>query len=189
MVIRGTEIRRRDPAGCNLFPTPTRFRSPSKYLIRHPAHLRRRIIGASIERPPVVSHNPITEGGVKRYRSAAVTKEVGMSYRYNTLDVIVGVGMSAIMFGALLLFVATAGTFQGIVSSPAVMDQMSGDPTGMAWLQPPLGQAIVDGMLLERRTNRNYAEAVSEWNRATMAMDSLGSPFEAIATAAVSVPV
>ena len=67
-----------------------------------------------------------------------------MSYRYNTLDVIVGVGMSAIMFGALLLFVATAGTFQGVVSSPAVMDLMSGDPTGMAWLQPPLGQAIVD---------------------------------------------
>ena len=112
-----------------------------------------------------------------------------MSYRYNTLDVIVGVGMSAIMFGALLLFVATAGTFQAVIPSPAVMDHMSGDPTGMAWLQPPLGQAIVDRMLLERRTNRNYAEAVSEWNRATMALDSLASPFGAIAAEAISVPV
>jgi hypothetical protein len=112
-----------------------------------------------------------------------------MSYRYNWLDVIVGVGMSAIMFGALLLFVATAGTFQAVVSTPAVIDQMSGDPTGMAWLQPPLGQAIVDGMLLERRTNRNYAEAVSEWNRATMALHALSSPFGAIANTAVSVPV
>ena len=33
-----------------------------------------------------------------------------MSYRYNTIDIIVGVGMCAIVFGALLFFVAANGT-------------------------------------------------------------------------------
>lgn len=98
-----------------------------------------------------------------------------MSYRYNALDIIVGVGMSAIVFSAILLFVATTGTFQAISPQLVSAEQLADDPTGMTWLQPPLGQAIVDRMLLERRTNRMYAEAVSEWNRATMAYHDLQS--------------
>ena len=35
---------------------------------------------------------------------ARCRKEVVMSYRYNTIDIIVGVGMCAIVFGALLFF-------------------------------------------------------------------------------------
>ena len=61
MVIRGTEIRRRDPASCNLFPAATLLRSIFK--VSHPA---------SVERSPVVSHNTMTDGGVTRYRSAAI---------------------------------------------------------------------------------------------------------------------
>jgi hypothetical protein len=35
-----------------------------------------------------------------------------MSRRYNTIDIIVGVGMCAIVFGASLFFVAANGTNQ-----------------------------------------------------------------------------
>ena len=35
-----------------------------------------------------------------------------MSYRYSSIDIIVGFGMCAIVFGALFLFVATTGTCQ-----------------------------------------------------------------------------
>ena len=112
-----------------------------------------------------------------------------MSYRFNALDIIVGVGMSAIVFGAILFFVATTGTFQApqLVSA----EQFSDDPTGMTWLQPALGQAIVDRMLLERRTNLIHAEAVSEWNRATMAyhdLQSLSGPFGYVRQAAAAIP-
>jgi hypothetical protein len=96
-----------------------------------------------------------------------------MSYRFNALDIIVGVGMSAIMFGAILLFVATTGTFQAASPDAASAALFSDDPTGMVWLQPALGQAIVDRMLLDSRLNRAQADAVSEWNRATMAYHDL----------------
>jgi hypothetical protein len=92
-----------------------------------------------------------------------------MPYRFNTLDIIVGVGMTAIIFGAILLFVATAGSFQPLSPQFASLDSFSDDRTGMTWLQPAIGQAVVDQALLERRTNRSVAEAVSRWNRATMA--------------------
>jgi hypothetical protein len=35
-----------------------------------------------------------------------------MSYRYNTIDIIVGIGMCAIVFGAWLFFFAANGTYQ-----------------------------------------------------------------------------
>jgi len=39
-----------------------------------------------------------------------------MSYRYNTIDIIVGIGLCAILFGALLVFAAGQGTYS---DSPA----------------------------------------------------------------------
>jgi hypothetical protein len=101
-----------------------------------------------------------------------------MSYRFNALDIIVGVGMSAIMFGAILFFVATAGTLQAVSPQGVSAEQFSDDPTGMVWLQPALGQAIVDQMLLESRFNAAQADAASEWNRATMAYHDLQSRFD-----------
>ncbi len=114
-----------------------------------------------------------------------------MSYRFNTLDIIVGAGMTAIVFGAILLFVASAGTFQPGFAQFADAEPFS-DPTGMIWLQPALGQAVVDQVLLERRTNRSMADAVSEWNRATMASHDLqsrsGGPFGFVMQAATAIP-
>ncbi|MBD0315729.1 MAG: hypothetical protein ICV75_03470 [Nitrospiraceae bacterium] len=114
-----------------------------------------------------------------------------MSYRFNTLDIIVGVGMTAIVFGAILLFLASAGTFQPGSPQIAAAEPFS-DPTGMTWLQPALGQAVVDQALLERRTESSMAQAVSEWNRATMASHELqsrsGAPFGFVMQAATAIP-
>ncbi|MBK9949607.1 MAG: hypothetical protein IPP12_20855 [Nitrospira sp.] len=92
-----------------------------------------------------------------------------MSYRYNTIDIIVGVGMCAILFGALLLFLAVNGTYQAVLLNPPAVEQSSNMDNGRGFLQPALGQAIVDQVLMERQTNQALAQSVIEWNRVTMA--------------------
>ena len=92
-----------------------------------------------------------------------------MSYRYNSVDIIVGVGMCAIVFGALLFFVAASGTFQTAIPQPISSEQPADIQLGMTLLQPTLGQAIVDQALFERRANQVMAQSASEWNRTTLA--------------------
>ena len=46
-----------------------------------------------------------------------------MSYRYSSIDIIVGFGMCAIVFGALFLFVATTGTFL-VAAQPALVERV-----------------------------------------------------------------
>lgn len=95
-----------------------------------------------------------------------------MSYRYNTIDIIVGVGMCAILFGALFLFLAANGTYQAVLP---LTEQSSSIESGVRALQPALGQAIVDQAIFERRANQALAQSVAEWNRATMAHHDLQS--------------
>lgn len=115
-----------------------------------------------------------------------------MSYRYSTVDIIVGVGLCAIMFGALLLFVAANGTYQVTIPQPLSIAEPIDIEFGMTVLQPVLGQALVDQAILERRTNQLMAHAVSEWNQATLAyqeFESLpGGPFGAVMRQAATVP-
>ena len=115
-----------------------------------------------------------------------------MSYRYSTVDIIVGVGLCAIMFGALLVFVAANGTYQVAIPQPLSIAEPIDLELGMTVLQPVLGQALVDQAILERRTNQLMAHAVSEWNRATLAyqeFESLpGGPFGAVMRQAATVP-
>jgi hypothetical protein len=115
-----------------------------------------------------------------------------MSYRYNATDIVVGVGMCAIVFGALLFFVAAGGVFQATVSPPLAMDQPFGVLDEMVWLQPALGQAIVDQTQLERRNNLAIAGAVTEWNRATAAHQTLqampGGPLGFVRRQAATAP-
>lgn len=98
-----------------------------------------------------------------------------MSYRYNTTDIVVGIGMCAIIFGALLLFVAVNGTYQVSPHQPPLLEQSTGIEDGMTALQPVLGQAIVDQTLFERRSNLDLTQSISEWNRATMSYHELQS--------------
>jgi len=115
-----------------------------------------------------------------------------MSYRYNTTDIIVGVGMCAIVFGALLLFLVANGTIEAALPQPTAMESPTGIEAGMTWLQPAVGQAIVEQALYEQRGNQAMAEAASEWNRATLAhheFQSLsGDPFGAVMHRAMTVP-
>ncbi len=115
-----------------------------------------------------------------------------MSYRFNTIDVIVGVGMCAIVFGALLFFVAANGTLQAVIPQPLSTEYPVGLELGMTWLQPALGQAIVDQALFERRTNQRMAQSASEWNRATLAHQEFqslpGGSLGAIMRQAATVP-
>jgi hypothetical protein len=115
-----------------------------------------------------------------------------MSYRYNTTDIIVGVGMCAIVFGALLFFVAANGTYQIASPQPSLLEEPAGIDVGMTWLQPALGQALVDQAIFERHSNQLITQSVSEWNRATIAhheFQSLsGGPFGAVMHQAATVP-
>jgi len=115
-----------------------------------------------------------------------------MSYRYNTIDIIVGVGMCAIVFGALLFFVAANGTYHVALPQGFVLEQPAGIELGMTWLQPALGQAILEQALSERRANQAIAQSASEWNRATLAYHEFqalpGGPFGAVTRQAATVP-
>lgn len=98
-----------------------------------------------------------------------------MSYRYNTIDILVGVGMCATIFGALLLFIAVNGTYQVSPHQTLSLKPSTGLESGISKLQPVLGQAIVDKALFERHTNHAVAQSVFEWNRATMSYRKLQS--------------
>lgn len=116
-----------------------------------------------------------------------------MSYRYNMVDIVVGVGMCAIIFGALLFFVAANGSYNAAILQPISIEESAGDQLGMTFLQPTLGQAVVDQARLERRTDQVMAQSASEWNRATLAYDTFqsrsGSPFEIVTRQASMGPV
>lgn len=115
-----------------------------------------------------------------------------MSYRYNIIDIIVSVGMCAIVFGAVLFFIAATGTLQTATPQPISIQQPTDSEFGMTWVQPALGQAIVDQAIFERRANQVMAQSASEWNQATLAHHELqslpGGPFGAIMHQAATVP-
>ena len=114
-----------------------------------------------------------------------------MSYRYSSVDIIVGVGACAIVFGALLMFVATTGTFL-VGNPPTAMAEGSLAATESAWLQPALGQAIVERALLQIQTDRMTASATSEWRQALQSHRSLhtviDSPFAMVISRAKDIP-
>jgi hypothetical protein len=115
-----------------------------------------------------------------------------MSYRYNTIDIIVGVSMCAIVFGAALVFLATSGTLQTAIPQPISIEQPTDSEFGMIWIQPTLGQAIVDQVISEHQANQVMAQSAFEWNRATLAHHEFqsiqGGPFGAVMRQAATVP-
>jgi hypothetical protein len=114
-----------------------------------------------------------------------------MPYRFNSVDILVGVGLCAIVFGAMVLVIATSGAF--VVTGPYPGAIEEGLPsTEAAWLQPALGRAIVERDLLQQRTDQITASATAEWNHAMTAHRSLqavrGGPFAFVKDRAVTVP-
>ncbi len=116
-----------------------------------------------------------------------------MTYRYNTIDIIVAVGLCAIIFGAWLFFAAASGTLEAAVPEPATGMPPAGDiEAGMTWLQPAFGHAIVEQAIFERHANQVMAQSASEWNRATLAHHGLealpGGPLGAVMHKAATIP-
>ena len=109
-----------------------------------------------------------------------------MSYRYNTIDIIVGIGLCAILFGALLVFAAANGTYQVVQPQALALEPPATSDIGMSALQPVFGQTIVDQSLFERRINQAMAQSVSEWNRATLLYHELQSGSRSLLGAALN---
>jgi len=114
-----------------------------------------------------------------------------MPYRFNSIDILVGVGLCAIVFGAMVFVVATSGAF--LVSGPQLgVIEEALPSTEAAWLQPALGRAIVERTMLQQRTDQITASATAEWNQATMAHRNLqaiqGGPFAFVMDRAVTIP-
>ncbi len=116
-----------------------------------------------------------------------------MPYRYSTIDIIVGVGMCAIVFGALLFFVAANGTYQVALPQPLSFEHPAGIERGSIWLQLALGQAIIEQALFDRHNNQAIAQSASEWNRATLAYQEIqgrpGGPFGDVMRQATTIPL
>lgn len=111
------------------------------------------------------------------------------TYRYSTIDVIVGIGMCAIIFGAGLFFLTANGIVETAAPQPLPMEQPGALDLGMAWLQPALGRTIVEQAIFEREAHRLMAQSAAEWNRATLALQSLpDDPFETVRRQAVTGP-
>jgi hypothetical protein len=114
-----------------------------------------------------------------------------MPYRFNSVDIIVGVGLCGIVFGAMVLVVATSGAFFVTGPSVGVMEEVL-PSTEAAWLQPALGRAVVERAVLQQRTDQITASATAEWNQAMAAHRSLeavrGGPLGFIMDRAVTVP-
>lgn len=104
-----------------------------------------------------------------------------MRRRIEPVDLMVAVGVFATVLGGYFLFLVTNGTLEAGVSIGAPIEQnaVSLMPTdAMEWVQPVLGQAIVEETLLEFHATQDISQAAAELNRASLLSQSLAaSPF------------
>lgn len=84
-----------------------------------------------------------------------------MQRRYEFMDLIVAVGLCATIVASGLLFMVANGTWQIRIAGPGSTGQPTGNLTGMDWVQPVLGQAIVDHTLLERKHAKAATAAIT----------------------------
>lgn len=84
------------------------------------------------------------------------------------VDLMVAVGVLATVLGSYFLFMSTSGTLQAAVPETVSIAPAAGIMGAMEWVQPALGQAIVDDYLLGREFARKMTEAATKLNRATI---------------------
>ena len=84
-----------------------------------------------------------------------------MQQRFEFMDLIVAVGLSATVVASGLLLMAANG-MQMRTAGWGLLEQPTGYLSGMALLQPVLGQAIVDHTVLERSHDKNVAAATTQ---------------------------
>ncbi|MCE3221970.1 MAG: hypothetical protein K0S58_150 [Nitrospira sp.] len=90
-----------------------------------------------------------------------------MGRKFDHVDVMTAVGLVATLFGGYLIVSAADGFWQ--ISSVGVMTTatVSSEPSnGMEYLQPVLGQAILQDILLDRHAGTAVSASAMELNRA-----------------------
>ncbi len=73
-----------------------------------------------------------------------------MRRRYEPIDLIVAIGMSATIVGAFLVFLSAGWTLEASTSGQTSVGAGLGTVAGEGWLQVPLGHAIVESQVLLR---------------------------------------
>ena len=95
-----------------------------------------------------------------------------MTRRIEPIDLMVAVGVFATVLGGYFLFMAANGTLEAGQSQLATVEQTmaeTGPMAAMEWVQPALGQALVDNYLLERAIMTDIEAAAKELNRVSLA--------------------
>lgn len=90
-----------------------------------------------------------------------------MQRRYELVDLIVAVGVCATIATGGLLFMAADGRLSVSPPEPRVGLNQDGASNGMRWLQPVLGRAIVDQMVLVRGDVIATSSAMTRLNGVT----------------------
>jgi hypothetical protein len=98
-----------------------------------------------------------------------------MERHYDVNDLVIAIGLAATVFSGYLLMTAANGTFQAAPPQLDASPQPTGILASMFWLQPVLGQAILDESLLERDGSRAITESATNFSRALVAQHRFDS--------------
>ena len=90
-----------------------------------------------------------------------------MGRKYDLVDVMAAIGLVATLFGGYLFVTAADGFWQSPIAPTTKAASFDSDrSTGMQYLQPVLGQAIVEDLLLDREAGFALSASAMELNRA-----------------------
>ncbi len=90
-----------------------------------------------------------------------------MGRQYDHVDVMAAIGLVATLFGGYLLVTAADGFWQAPIAPRMHGAVIGTDPAaGMQYLQPVLGQAIVQDLLLDQEAGATLSASTMELNRA-----------------------
>ena len=90
-----------------------------------------------------------------------------MGRKFDHVDVMAAIGLVATLFGGYLLVTAADGFWQAPSSAPMTAATVGSDPSmGMDYLQPVLGQAILQNILVDRHAGAAISASAMELNRA-----------------------
>ena len=99
-----------------------------------------------------------------------------MTRRIEPIDLMVAVGAFATIIGGYFLFMAANGTLESEQPQMATVEPINaeiGPMAAMQWVQPALGQALVDNDLVDRAIREGIEAAAKELNHATLMAQSL----------------
>ncbi|WP_447977560.1 hypothetical protein [Candidatus Nitrospira bockiana] len=93
-----------------------------------------------------------------------------MKRHLEPVDLMVAIGVFATILGGYGLFIAVNGTVEPVQAEATVAEATTvGPDAAMEWVQPALGQALVDNYLLDRDSNADLHAAAWDLTRAMMA--------------------